>query len=252
MSCSLALVDFANGDRPRAVVFDWGGTLTPFHEIDLADLWGVAARILAPDHAEDLTAALLAAERESWDRVTREGGMTSRTLDDLLALAAERTGVAIEEAVRERALEAHLEAWTPYTLTDPDAAPLLRALRVRGVRTGLLSNTHWPREWHERILDRDGVLDLIDVRVYTSELRHTKPHAEAFRAVLGPLGVAAREAVMVGDRPIDDISGAGALGMRTVLLPNEFVPAGPGVVPDATIERLSQLLSLVDGWLDGR
>lgn len=231
----------------RAVVFDWGGTLTPHHAIDLADLWAVAARILAPDRAEELTGALLAAEQESWARVASRGGMVSATLHDLLELAAERTGLAIEAAVRERALEAHLEAWTPHTLTDPEAAPLLRALRERGVRTGLLSNTHWPRHWHERILARDGVLDLIDVRVYTSELRHTKPHAEAFRAVLEPLDAAPEEAVMVGDRPFDDISGALAMGMRAVLLPNDFVPPAP-VTPDATIARLSELLALVDRW----
>lgn len=233
--------------RLRAVVFDWGGTLTPFHAIDLADLWAVAARILAPDHEAELTAALLGAERESWDRVQRMSGMASSTLHDLLELAAERTGVAIEDALRERALEAHLEAWTPHTLTDPEAAPLLRALRERGIRTGLLSNTHWPRQWHERILARDGVLDLLDVRVYTSELAHTKPHAEAFRAVLGPLGVEPAEAVMVGDRPFDDISGARALGMRTVLLPNDFVPTAP-VEPDETIRGLDELLPIVDAW----
>jgi putative hydrolase of the HAD superfamily len=240
-----------DGRGLRAVVFDWGGTLTPFHALDLEDLWAVAARILAPDRVRDLTAALLDAEREYWERVQSEGGMVSATLDELLALAFERTGVAIEAAVRERALEAHLEAWTPHTLTDPDAAPLLRGLRERGIRTGLLSNTHWPRHWHERILARDGVLDLIDVRVYTSELRHTKPHAEAFRAVLGPLGVRPEDAVMVGDRPYDDISGAKALGMRAVLRPNDLVPGAP-VSPDATIAGLAELLPLVDGWRDGR
>jgi putative hydrolase of the HAD superfamily len=238
------------GRRPVAVVFDWGGTLTPFHTLDLADLWSAAARILAPDRAGELTAALLEAERESWERVAREAGMVSATLHDLLARASERTGVTFEEAVRDRALEAHLEAWTPHTLTDPEAEPLLRALRDRGIRIGLLSNTHWPREWHERILARDGVLDLIDVRVYTSELRHTKPHAEAFRAVLAPLGVEPEDAVMVGDRPFDDIGGAQALGMRAVLLPNDVVPSAP-VTPDATIRRLSELLPVLDGWRDG-
>ncbi len=233
--------------RVSAVVFDWGGTLTPWHTVDLADLWSVAARILAPEHAEELTAALLAVEREAWEQVQRSAGHSSATLDDLLALATERTGVHVEEALRERALVAHLDAWTPHTYTDTEVAPVLRALRERGIRTGLLSNTHWPREWHERILARDGVLDLIDVRVYTSELRHTKPHAEAFAAALGPLGVEPVRAVMVGDRPIDDIAGAKALGMRAVLLPNDFVPAA-AVEPDATISRLSELLALLDRW----
>lgn len=230
----------------RAVVFDWGGTLTPFHTIDLADLWAVAARVLAPEREAELTEALVAVESEFWQRVQRDGGLVSTTLDDVVALAAERTGVRLEAVLRDRALEAHLEAWTPHTYTARDAEPLLRALRARGVHTGLLSNTHWPRDWHERILARDGILDLIDVRVYTSELAHTKPHAEAFRAVLEPLGVVPAEAVMVGDRPVDDIGGAKAVGMRAVLLPNDHVPQG--AAPDATISSLSELLSLVDGW----
>lgn len=230
----------------RAVVFDWGGTLTPFHSIDLADLWAAAARILAPERQADLTEALVAVESEFWQRVRRDRGLVSTTLDDVVALAAERTGVRLDAVLRDRAFEAHLEAWTPHTYTDPDAEPLLRALHERGVRTGLLSNTHWPRDWHERILARDGVLDLIDVRVYTSQLAHTKPHAEAFRAVLEPLGVTPVEAVMVGDRPVDDIGGARAVGMRAVLLRNDQVPQD--VAPDATISSLSELLPLVDRW----
>ena len=46
----------------QAVVFDWGGTLTPWHTIDLADLWSAAACVLAPDGAEPLTEALVQVE----------------------------------------------------------------------------------------------------------------------------------------------------------------------------------------------
>ncbi len=232
----------------EAVIFDWGGTLTPFHTIDLADLWAVAARILAPDRAEPLTEALLAVEQEFWARVERDSGLASTTLDEMIAAAAERTGVQLESVVKDQALAAHLEAWTPHTHTDSDAAPLLRALRGRGLSTGVLSNTHWPREWLDRIFARDGILDLLDVRVYTSELAHTKPHAEAFRAVLGQLDVEPERAVMVGDRPFDDVAGAKAVGMRAVLLPNDEVPSAP-ITPDATITRLSELLPIVDAWM---
>ncbi len=233
----------------RAVVFDWGGTLTPFHTIDLLDLWRVAARVLAPDGpdevVETIATALADAEHHWWQRVVATG--QSGTTADVIAAAARETGLDIDAALHDAALDAHLDAWTPHTLTDPEAEPLLRALRERGIRTGLLSNTHWPRAWHEHWLARDGVLDLLDARVYTSDLAHTKPHPEAFRAVLGELGVAPEESVFVGDRPVDDISGAKALGMRAVLVPNAEVPGHP-VVPDAQIGSLSQLLALVDGW----
>ena len=232
----------------EAVIFDWGGTLTPFHTIDLLDLWRVAARVLAPGdpaRVDEVAVALAAAERRWWDHVVATG--RSGTTADVLAAAGRETGLDLDAALHDAAVEAHLEAWTPHTITDPEAAPLLIALRERGIRTGLLSNTHWPRRWHERWLERDGVLGLIDARVYTSDLQHTKPHPEAFHAVLDQLGVEPPAAVFVGDRPVDDISGAKALGMRAVLIPDSDVPDHP-VVPDARIARLSQLLPLIDGW----
>jgi putative hydrolase of the HAD superfamily len=229
----------------EAVVFDWGGTLTPHHTVDLLDLWRVAARVLAPDRVDEVAHALAAAEQRWWQSVGATG--RSGTTAELLAAAAAATGLDVDAAVHLAAVDAHLDAWTPHTITDPEAAPLLTALRERGIRIGLLSNTHWPRRWHEHWLGRDGVLDLIDTRVYTSDLAHTKPHPEAFRAVLGELGVRPENAVFVGDRPIDDISGAKGIGMRAVLVENSAVPGHP-TLPDARIHRLSQVLPLVDQW----
>jgi putative hydrolase of the HAD superfamily len=232
----------------EAVIFDWGGTLTPFSNVDLLDLWRVAARVLAPDREDEVAAALAAAEREWWTRAVAEN--RSGTTGEVVSAAAAATGLDVDSALHEAALTAHLEAWTPHTVADPQAMPVLTALRERGLRTGLLSNTHWPRSWHERWLARDGVLDLIDARIYTSDLQHLKPHPQAFAAVLDTLGgIDPARAVFVGDRPLDDISGAKRMGMRAVLRPNAVVP-GYDVTPDATIEQLSDLLPLIDGWRD--
>jgi putative hydrolase of the HAD superfamily len=228
-----------------AVVFDWGGTLTPHHNVDLLDLWRAAAGVLAPDRVNEVAGALAAAEGRWWEHVGASGH--SGTTGELLAAAARDTGLDVDAAVHDAALEAHLNACTPHTMTDREAAPLLSALRERGIRIGLLSNTHWPRRWHEHWLERDGILELIDVRIYTSDLRHMKPHPEAFRAVLAELGVSADRSVFIGDRPVDDISGAKGVGMRAVLVENSDVPGHPAV-PDARINRLSQVLPLVDQW----
>jgi putative hydrolase of the HAD superfamily len=128
-------------------------------------------------------------------------------------------------------------------------APLLRSLRGRGIRVGVLSNTLWPRALHERVFLRDEVLNLIDGAVYSSEIPWTKPHPEAFRAVMSAIGVSdPASCVFVGDRPYDDIFGAKSLGMRTVLIPNSAVPAYEGAVPDAVITRLADLLPHLDDW----
>ena len=102
----------------------------------------------------------------------------------------------------EAFLDTYFEAWDQHTFTDPDAAPLLRDLRERGLRVGVLSNTMWPRSAHERVFARDNVLDLIDGAVYSSEIPWTKPHPEAFRAAMAAVSVDDPAAcVFVGDRP---------------------------------------------------
>jgi putative hydrolase of the HAD superfamily len=234
----------------KAVIFDWGGTLTPWHNIDLKDLWSVAARIFAPDKSDQFAEALLAAESDFWHRSAISGGDHSTRLQDLVQTAGINSGVNVEYAIDHSAMGAYLEAWTPHTFAHQEAASVLKQLRALGLQIGLLSNTHWPREWHERILDRDSILSLIDERVYTSELAHTKPHREAFLAILGKLGVEASEAAMVGDRPIDDIAGARAIGMRAVLVPNSDVPTG-NVEPNAKINTLADLVPIIKEWVSG-
>jgi len=198
----------------QAVLFDWGGTLTTFHNVDMIDAWRVAAEVLAPDRADEVASALLAAERAVWARTSTT--MRSATTAEVLRSASETVGLPVETALHTAAVERYLDHWAPTSQVRPDARPMLRALKERALRTGLLSNTHWPRRQHEEWLERDGVLDLLDARVYTSDLEYVKPHPEAFGALLDAVGVEPEQAVFVGDRLHDDVAGAKQLGMRTV------------------------------------
>ena len=230
----------------EAVVFDWGGTLSTFVQYELVDAWRLAARHLAPDREDELTERLVAVEAAFW--ATTATHQRSSTLADLVAAATRELGLDVGEAILEEAAVRHLDAWTDHIGHDPDAAPTLAALRHRGLRIGLLSNTHWPRAFHERFLERDGLAQLIDARLYTSEMAYQKPHPDAFAAALKALRVDdPGRAVFVGDRPWDDVSGAKAAGMRAVLRSNPFVEPFD-VEPDAVIERLPDLIELLDAW----
>ncbi|MGF7239099.1 MAG: HAD family hydrolase [Frankia sp.] len=230
---------------PTAVVFDWGGTITPCGDADLRDLWNLVARVMAPTRARPLAEALEHAERAWWREALRSG--RSGTTTEVLAAVAAAVGVDVVAAVRVAA-EGNLEARTPHTIADPEAMLVMHLVHARGLLTGLLTNTNWPRLWHERWLARDGLLGLFDARIYTNDLPFIKPHPGTFGAVLGALGIAdPATAVFVGDRPINDIWGAQQLGMRTILLRGGPVP-DYDVVPDATISRLGQVLDVLDAW----
>ena len=231
----------------EAVVFDWGGTLSVWADVDMVDMWRLAAEHIAPGDSEALTQRLVEVERRYFDRALTD--QQAFALPELLRAASAEVGIDVAEAVLEEAGLRHLDTWTPHVRHEVDAADVLRELRNRGLRTALLSNTHWPRHFHEHFLERDGLVELIDARLYTSEMKRTKPHASAFRAALDAIGVDdPARAVFVGDRPHDDIYGAKAIGMRAVWRRNSFVPEWD-VEPDGTIESLSDLLPLVDRWM---
>ena len=223
-----------------AVIFDWGGTLTPWHLVDHDSLWQSACAPHFPaERVAEVAAAILAAERDLW-QVT---GRSHRSAT--LAEVFERAGVTVTDEF----LASYFETWEPHTFTDPAAAPLMRSLRERGIKVGVLSNTMWPRSAHERVFLRDQVLELIDGAVYSSEIAWAKPHPEAFRAAMAAVGMDdPAGCVFVGDRPYDDVHGAKRAGMRAVLIPNSDVPTFDGAAPDAVIAGLSELTRHLDAW----
>jgi putative hydrolase of the HAD superfamily len=233
-----------------AVIFDWGGTLTPWHTIDLREQWAAYTSVYDLCRADELSGLLHVAEDAAWGRARDH--QRSGTLEDLLR----EVGIEPSGPRHEQALRAYHEFWAPHTVIDPDVPPLLTALRALGLRIGVLSNTLWTRHHHEEVFRRDGVLDLIDGAVYTSEIEWTKPHPEAFRAAMAAVGVDdPARVVFVGDRPYDDVHGAKEVGMRAVLVPHSAIPDNQkGRIegdPDAVVQRLSDLLPVVDAWLAG-
>lgn len=228
------------------MLFDWGGTLSSYAQIDLADMWALAAHHFDPDRADEIQAKLTEVEEATFARTM--GDQSSSTLRQILEAASTELGLDVTEAVLEEAGTHYLDSWTPHIVHEPDAVEVLRWIKDRGWRTGLLSNTHWPRAFHEHFLERDGLAELLDVRLYTSELSRMKPHPSVFAAALDAVGVTdPAAAVFVGDRLHDDVFGAKAAGLRGVWRRNSFVPAYD-VDPDAAIDTLSDLVDVLERW----
>ena len=235
--------------RLRAVIFDWGGTLTPWHTFDLAEQWAVYARVVHDGDeraSADLAARIFAAEDAAWQRARTGQGSTH--MDDLLREA----GVDPTDSLHDAALTAYRHFWEPHTITHEQVRPVWEGLHERGIRVGILSNTIWSRDYHRGVFERDGVLDLIDADVYSSEIAWTKPHPKAFRASAEALGLEPSEAVYVGDRPFEDVHGSQSAGMRAIWVPHSEIPVAQqvsvDVTPDGVAHELLDVLDIVDGW----
>lgn len=112
--------------------------------------------------------------------------------------------------------ETLLDTWVPYG----DALPVLRDLRARGLRLGVLSNAGVDVR---QVLDRSGMSPLLDAVVVSHEVGAVKPDPRIFERALELLGTGAGRTLMVGDNPHDD-AGAARLGIRTLLLPRTRGP----------------------------
>lgn len=231
-----------------AVIFDWGGTLTAWHDVDFhAESVALAQAVLATPSTEDdhhaFAARLHNAGSVVWGR--SRDHQQSATIADLF----DEAGLEHDPEL----LSAYYDFWEPHTLTDPEVKPLFQWLRAEGIKVGVLSNTIWPRAWHRGYFERDGVADLIDGDVYTSEIPWTKPSPKAFLAAMEAVGVSdPARCVYVGDRLYDDVWGAHQAGMRAIHIPHSVIPVeqlGPVEgQPDATARRLSEIPDLIADW----
>src|SRR5215216_7873696 len=107
-----------------AVIFDWGGTLTAWHDIDFhAESLALAQAVVNPDHDIEVSRERLhEAGATVWGR-SRDHQQSS-TVADLFTEA----GLEHDPDL----LTAYFEFWEPHTLTDPQAAPMFRLLRRAG------------------------------------------------------------------------------------------------------------------------
>jgi 2-haloalkanoic acid dehalogenase type II len=119
----------------------------------------------------------------------------------------------------------------------PDLVPGLKALRLAGYGTAIISNTE--RRLIEVTLS--GINELVDEVVTAEDIGKYKPDKEAFVKALKLLGVKADEVVHVSAYTYYDLIPASKLGIRTVL-----VDRGYGEEWSVKISSLEELAPMLD------
>ncbi|MEX0985170.1 MAG: HAD-IA family hydrolase [Actinomycetota bacterium] len=108
---------------------------------------------------------------------------------------------------------------------EPDVAPVTNGLRVRGVRTALVSNcSHATVPLAQRL----GLYDIFDQVVLSFRVGARKPDRRIYEAALRGLGGVAPEDTLFVDDQVTFCDGARALGMdtRLVIRPGVSPPEG--------------------------
>ena len=217
----------------RAVVFDLWNTLAHWPEglsRDFRERW--SQRIgRSPEEIDGVWYA-----SGAWEQ--RECG----PIADALRSACDSLGVEadIDELVAWR-VELARQAVVP----DEGVVATLSELRRRGVRIGIVSNC---TEEVALVWESSQFAGHFDVEVFSATAGCMKPDPRIYELALGQLGVAASEALFVGDGANDELAGATRAGMTAVLIhPEGEQPPWDGLADWAgpRITAIPQVLELV-------
>jgi HAD superfamily hydrolase (TIGR01493 family) len=214
-----------------AVLFDLHTTL-----IDGGDSqqWVSAALARAGiELPDDDRASLIAWLDSVWEHARVHDPTSSRDLSPDVHRAVFEATIDAGPGVDRRLSDALYDVMTDQWRAYDDAVPVLTALHTAGVAVGLVSNMGVDVR---DVLQREGLLPLLDAVVLSCEAGAVKPDPAIFRVALDRLGADPWRTLMVGDNAHDD-GGATVLGIRTLVLPR---------TPDRGRKGLDTVLRLVD------
>jgi len=208
----------------RGILFDLGDTLVDFGDVNMTAMFKAGAR-RAYAYLREMDQPLpsftayylkqLFAVRWRY-LVSRLTGREFNSLEIIADLSG-RMGQSLTPAQHLALAWLWYEPLSESATVEPGLPQTLARLADMGAKLGLISNTFVPGEVLDRHLEAEGLLDLLDIRVYSCNVRYRKPHKEIFRIALGQMGLGAGETMFVGDALKADIRGANRAGMVSVL-----------------------------------
>jgi HAD superfamily hydrolase (TIGR01509 family) len=155
----------------------------------------------------------------------------------------QRAGMKLPDGLLHEILDAEQQCWDRAVEVDPDAPKLLAWLGERGIKRGVCSNAPFPPEMMRRQVESNGIAELVDAVVFSSEVGRRKPAPEVYQAALDAIGTTAEKTLFAGDRVREDYEGPVALGMRAVVVTAHADEPPPKGIP--AISSLAELASLL-------
>ncbi len=199
---------------PEAVLFDWTNTLSQFAWDDALLAEGHRAGLTALGRADEAAEYTERYRAEVLPAVTAAGAWS--VLDYPTELRKVLGDVSDEEL--DDFLDAEHDVWAAARTVAPGLDLLLQRLDGLGVNVGIIANT-WPdpaRLLRREIAALGEVGSLFRPIVLSGEVGVRKPDPAIFAIALDALELDPFDVYFVGDRLVDDVGGAGSVGMVTV------------------------------------
>ncbi|MBN1178378.1 MAG: HAD family phosphatase [Anaerolineae bacterium] len=183
----------------RAVIFDWGGVLSPLVFFENTAAWEMRLGLVPGVLNQTL-----------WGRAWKQLEAGTLTAEEYDAHVGQNLGLRDRAAVQQFYREYYADEYV-----DERVLAAVRSLRGR-YRVALLTNA-FP-DHAQMVAQRYGldVYETFDVYVNSSEVKLAKPDPAIYHLTLEKLGVAPEEAVFVDDM-VRNTDSAGRLGLHTLV-----------------------------------
>lgn len=236
--------------RIAAVLLDFGHTLVDFAPTEEARLEAythIRDRLAswveeqAPPEVDELVERIASAVDKMVEQSYLERRLEELDQISMFQQAFAGIGYNLPQDLLREVVELDHDALASSLQIEEETLSTLEQLKREGYRLGLVSNVSLlPHKLHED-LRRLGIARFFDGVTFSSELGVRKPDPRIFLSTLRKMETPAARSVFVGDRLLDDVAGAQALGMRTILT-RQFRQEDPGDIrPDAVVERFAEI-----------
>jgi putative hydrolase of the HAD superfamily len=240
-------------NAPRAVFFDFAGTLfsdRALREVHLAQLRFVGETIGVTASDAELRASYRDGMGVAYRSIATRPYYLHRELFGAAFVAMARAlGGELDDDQVRRAVDLQYAATIAGAELRADCLDTLRELRQRRLHVQIVSNID--DEQLDGLVRRLGLEPAVDAWTSSEAAQSCKPDAGIYRCALGKAGCEPADVLFVGDSPAHDIAGPAALGMSTALLVAGARPVPPDTGADFVIERLGQVVEIVEQALVG-
>jgi HAD superfamily hydrolase (TIGR01549 family) len=164
------------------------------------------------------------AHARSWVDVLKDAGFDVhyQQVRPLIGMGGDKlvhklTGLDVDKGRGKELTERRRERFTRHYLAAvkafPGAHELIARMKYEGLR--LVIATSAQEEELNGLLERAGLVELIEHSTTSDDAEHSKPDPDIVKSALARGGLAPKEALMLGDTPYD-IEAAGRAGLSTI------------------------------------
>jgi putative hydrolase of the HAD superfamily len=150
--------------------------------------------------------------------------------------------LGLSRSLKKALTDDYFTAYPKFCVGFGNAREILASLRAQSVKLAIVTNG--PIALQSAAIQTLRIDHLVNAIVISQAEGVSKPDRRIFDLTLDRLGVAAADAVFVGDHPEADIRGAQNAGIRAIWKRDDYW--GPCDFADAVISELDELPAILD------